>query len=314
LKSTGKTHCWNGIRFSLLTCLRCGLEQWIPSVAPSPDFYEREAEQISDVALVRHTVGSRTLGVNQLTFLDRHANWPGVLLDIGCGDGLFLSVCRELGFQVTGIDLDARALAVAERRGLSGLIRHATLEQFVDEMSGLEARFDVVTAFEVLEHQADPLRFVRMATRLLRPGGLFAGSVPNVARFKWLLPNHWDKPPYHFTRWTRDALRFFLERAGLVNVLVIDVGYGYYVECLARVLARPIKRLMLRRASAVTLRTLPVLEVARAANVGRGKLMTLWLAKVAKAAVLKPFVVVEVLLERSMGNGYFLYFEARTPK
>jgi len=78
------------------------------------------------------------------------------LLDIGCGGGLIAEPMTRLGFAVTGIDADARAITVArahaEATGLAIDYRVGAAEALVDAGQ----RFDVVLAFEVIEHVADP--------------------------------------------------------------------------------------------------------------------------------------------------------------
>jgi 2-polyprenyl-6-hydroxyphenyl methylase/3-demethylubiquinone-9 3-methyltransferase len=101
------------------------------------------------------------------------------LLDIGCGGGLVAEPMSRLGFAVTGIDADARAIAVAgahaEAAGLPIDYCVASVEAIVD--SG--QRFDAVLALEILEHVADPPAFHQSLGALVRPGGAFVGATLN---------------------------------------------------------------------------------------------------------------------------------------
>jgi 2-polyprenyl-6-hydroxyphenyl methylase/3-demethylubiquinone-9 3-methyltransferase len=101
------------------------------------------------------------------------------LLDIGCGGGLLSEPLARLGFEVTGIDPAGNnvdvARAHAEASGVPVTYRKVTAETLEEESAG----FDVVLAMEVVEHVPDVPAFVAMATRLVKPGGLFIASTIN---------------------------------------------------------------------------------------------------------------------------------------
>ena len=141
----------------------------------------------------------------------------GELLDIGCGTGNFLAAARDRGYGVTGIELDRNAARFAkERLGLQNVFP-LTISEFAEQHAG--ERFDVVTFFEVLEHQAAPAEFLQKVKTCVRPGGMIALSVPN--RERWLTgPDVLDYPPNHFLRWNAAALKQFLSAQGF-EVLTI---------------------------------------------------------------------------------------------
>jgi SAM-dependent methyltransferase len=142
---------------------------------------------------------------------DPRAPRGGELLDIGCGTGNFLAAAREAGYGVTGIELDGNAARFAsEQLGLQRVLP-LTISEFAERHA--EERFDVVTFFEVLEHQAAPVEFLQKVKARVRPGGAIALSVPN--RERWLTgPDVLDYPPNHFLRWNAAALRRFLSAQG----------------------------------------------------------------------------------------------------
>ena len=101
------------------------------------------------------------------------------VLDVGCGAGLFAEPLARLGAEVLGIDPGPRAIEAARRHaeetGARLAYRAASLEELAEEPK----RFDVVSAMEVIEHVADPARFVALAASLIAPGGLFLAGTLN---------------------------------------------------------------------------------------------------------------------------------------
>jgi 2-polyprenyl-6-hydroxyphenyl methylase/3-demethylubiquinone-9 3-methyltransferase len=85
----------------------------------------------------------------------------------------------RLGFAVTAVDADDRAIAVArahaEATGLSIDYRIATAES----IAGAGQRFDTVLALEIIEHVADPAVFLGSVGALVRHRGAFIGATLN---------------------------------------------------------------------------------------------------------------------------------------
>ena len=102
------------------------------------------------------------------------------LLDIGCGGGLLAEPMARLGFAVTGVDASAKNVGVAgahaAETGLQIDYRNMTVEELLAEDAD---GFDVVLNMEVVEHVNDPGRFLRDASRLVKPGGLMVVATLN---------------------------------------------------------------------------------------------------------------------------------------
>jgi len=100
-------------------------------------------------------------------------------LDVGCGGGLVAEPLARMGAEVTGLDPAAESIAVArahaEATGVALAYRAGVVEDLVAE----RARFDVVTALEVVEHVADLRAFVAATAALAKPGGLILLSTLN---------------------------------------------------------------------------------------------------------------------------------------
>jgi 2-polyprenyl-3-methyl-5-hydroxy-6-metoxy-1,4-benzoquinol methylase len=103
---------------------------------------------------------------------------PGRALDIGCGPGIVSALLRKKGFEVTGIDIDAGALATARAQLPDAAFLR--LDVLTDALP--DGPFQVVTACEVIEHfdRSDQRRILREIDRVLAPDGHLIVSTPNT--------------------------------------------------------------------------------------------------------------------------------------
>lgn len=227
--------------FLLRWCPSCDLQFADPMAAPDRDFYETHALYCGPES--RYT-SPRLLNWDQRAFLRDRPRPGGALLEVGCGTGYFAEAARRAGYRVTGVDPSRTQLELARRRfGLDDL--HAvTLADFA--RGAAPASFDVVTAFQVLEHVVDPLGFIGEARRLLRSGGYLAVGVPHWRAWR-LFRDPLDAPPNHLTRWSRRSLGVALARGGLEIVAVREHRSAYNL-LLRRLRLGVLRRLMRRRA------------------------------------------------------------------
>jgi len=216
--SIGRREGGAGRAWTCFACPACALQYWSPR-AIDPAFYADAHHDTYE----RRRRGEAFLRERHRVFLERAR--PGRLLDVGCGEGMFLQVARERGFEIAGLDLDAGNVAAARARGLApveqGLLVGA--DGRLAPMLRAAPPFDWVTAFEVLEHQPDPVGFLRVARGLLSAGGRLCGSVPNRDRVlvgRERRRSDGDFPPHHFLWFSRAALEATLRAAGFSHVTV----------------------------------------------------------------------------------------------
>ncbi len=191
-------------RYSLFHCPDCDLQFWSPREMPDALWYEGIYSP-RDAALMPLEPG------HNYFLSDSNAPAHGDLLDVGCGTGNFLAAARDAGYSVSGIELDGNAARFARERLGLGHVLPLTIGQFAARHPS--QKFDVITFFEVLEHQADPQSFLDAVMACLRPDGWIALSVPN--RNRWMTGiDVLDYPPNHFLRWSAAALKRFLVSNG----------------------------------------------------------------------------------------------------
>ncbi|QQZ30237.1 bifunctional 2-polyprenyl-6-hydroxyphenol methylase/3-demethylubiquinol 3-O-methyltransferase UbiG [Thiothrix subterranea] len=109
----------------------------------------------------------------RLNYIDDHAHLQGKnVIDIGCGGGILAESMARRGATVTGIDMGATPLEVAELHALESQVE-VTYRQISAEAIAAEApeQFDVVTCMEMLEHVPDPASVIAACAALVKPGG-----------------------------------------------------------------------------------------------------------------------------------------------
>jgi len=218
--------------YKLYHCLRCDLKFWYP-LKIFPEFYEKEMIG----GYFEMHVGIRKAPVWQNIFLKNFLNKKGNLLDVGCGSGVFLKGVKKFGFNVYGIDFDNKSVKVAREEFSLKNVYNIDLKTFTESRKKDSLKFDIITFFEVLEHQDDPIVFIREIKKLLRTGGYIAGSVPDskrpfVERERNL--NTGDFPPHHFLWFSENALRFLFEKEGFTDIKFYPVRFNlwYYAAFL----------------------------------------------------------------------------------
>jgi 2-polyprenyl-6-hydroxyphenyl methylase/3-demethylubiquinone-9 3-methyltransferase len=109
----------------------------------------------------------------RVAYIDKRASLKDKrVLDIGCGGGLAAEGMAKCGALVTGIDLGATTIEIAQLHALaSGLKIAYRLESAEAHAAQHAGSYDVVTCLEMLEHVPDPTSVIRAVVSLVRPGG-----------------------------------------------------------------------------------------------------------------------------------------------
>lgn len=188
-------------------CITCGLVQVVPmpSVKDIAALYHEDIEHfepyIAQIPVHREYFRKKIQEIKK----------RGVLLDIGCAMGVLLEEAKRIGYRVQGIDISKDAVAYCRKKGLRVSQIWPT------------SKFDVITAFEIIEHERDPLGMIKRVHTLLKKRGLAVLTTPNHNSFwrkimgKWWVGYH---HPEHLTFWSPTSLTFLMKKAGFKNITI----------------------------------------------------------------------------------------------
>ncbi len=201
-------------------CTECGLVFLDQAEANAQEFYNKQYRKLYPAVIGKELTPKEFFNINmpfQRARLEkiRHLLKPDMrVLDIGSSAGMFLNEIRPHVGEVIGDEFDEVYAQFA--RDTFGITTYTTP---LEETDLAPNSFDLISALEVFEHIADPLRFLETVKRYLKPGGILYCEVPNHDES---LLSIFDVPGYrdfyyrepHLFYYNPDTLKRMLERAG----------------------------------------------------------------------------------------------------
>lgn len=211
----------------IVRCISCGLRYVNPRPIASelrrfyvPAYYDKPGEDSE--GLGRH--------IARLFMYERVAKAAGNkragrVLDIGCGEGTFLSAMARRGWEAWGVEVSsAGAARAAGRPGLK------IFDKPVEECGLAPKSFDLITLWHSVEHVPDPAALLRQVATLVKDDGRVFLAFPN--------PQSWDlqlfgalwfhlDPPRHLYYFSPATMSRLLETCGLRVEKISQVSFEY---------------------------------------------------------------------------------------
>ena len=153
---------------------------------------------------------------------------PGVLVDVGTGNGLLMILAKRRGWQAIGIDVsESRARVCQQNFGLD--VRAGTLETVHLPADSADA----VAMRHVLEHVEDPIGLLSECRRVLRPGGILLVEVPNPESIELVFRRFLYRLKLHRRKWQGNLMPWHLFEFPPVCLAkkAVELGFSVVRSC-----------------------------------------------------------------------------------
>jgi len=173
--------------FEIVRCCHCGLVYTNPRLDAHNANYlfsDETCAQIEAHARAKKPVFESALKQIHLCQRRIKGSSGGKLLDVGCGSGHFMLAASQNGYEVHGIEPAPVSARYAQDQLSLPVIQKNILEVDFPPQS-----FDIITAWDVIEHVSDPRAVLTRCSHWLRPGGILAVRFPSARwqKFKGIL-------------------------------------------------------------------------------------------------------------------------------
>ena len=217
----------------IVRCGRCGLVRTESFSEPDYKKYHRDQEY------QKFETHFRNIFLKRVQIVEKFFPEHGKVLEIGCSVGLLLSLLKEKGWEVWGVE-PSKSAYVAGKKGIK------IVNEVFEKATLPNSYFDLIILNHTLEHLNNPLEILRKARPLLRKGGKIFVDVPNFASLSsGLLGQRWPylAPSEHLHHFEPKTLKKLIKKAGFKVIFesshsgIFDLGSpvkGLYDELLSR--------------------------------------------------------------------------------
>lgn len=222
---TGHTHRPGKVRddstLEILECRNCGLV-FLSSIDHPEGFYEKSGMHGGELLHTGEWLRQIERDDDRRIEYLKEAMTNREVLDFGCGPGGFLLKARSKTLSVMGIELESRLQSHFQENNLN-VVQHIQDLPF-------DQKFDLITAFHVVEHLEDPADILRQLATKLRGGGRIIIEIPSSADA--LLTLYKNVPFSEFTYW---SCHLFLFNSSNLQLLAKKAGLKLnYVDHIQR--------------------------------------------------------------------------------
>ena len=233
-----KDHSVSGEVFELIENSEYGFLETTPQPSSDklPEYYNSQ-DYISHTDSKRnlfekayHLVRSISLK-KKLNLINSFSSEEKKLLDVGCGTGDFLETAQQNNWQVSGIEPNKQARAIANKKTDNSVFEIEQLLKFESNS------FDVITLWHVLEHLPNLDDHIAVFKKLLKPNGTLIIAVPNHESYDAkYYKQFWAAydVPRHLWHFNRDSITKLVSKYSFQVIKVKPMWFdSFYVSMLS---------------------------------------------------------------------------------
>lgn len=223
-----KTFSSDGKIYQCDSCKSCQVQP-LPDASVLDEYYQREwsndplhmtgiQKKIFEVISALHM---STKNYFRWPFVKPHLKKDDHILEIGAGDGAFLTFLQKKGFR--------NLFAFEPSLQFQEKLRRKNIALSVPLWNSSH-RYDICFAFHVLEHLKDPLNFLKGIKTVFKPGALILGEVPNVPFATHSLTPAEKETVFnnvHLFHCSAQGLKKLFEKAGFKEIECTEIGFSH---------------------------------------------------------------------------------------
>ncbi len=202
-----------GMKVMVAECPSCRLAYQTPRPSVEACQAYMDMRWNSSDSYVKDTEGQRQRAKRQMQYVNKLFAKTGKLLDFGAGIGTFVQIAAIQGWQATGIERSSSAITRAREENQVELCQEIP-----------DAKYDVITLWDVMEHLHNPAETFMYLKKFLRPGGYLIMETVNWE--SWLrlaLGDKWNLYLFdHHFYFSPPSLAELLARCGLHNFMLLN--------------------------------------------------------------------------------------------